>query len=244
MTRDLSIIVPTFNEEERIIKCLIRLSVIFPREIIVVDNGSSDNTKMIVGRLIKLGVFRDTDLRLIQMPKPGKGAAVRMGMILSRGAYCYMADCDLSTPASAILDFLIFMRNYKADVVLGSRRMPGSKVKQSARRAFSAKIFHAFTSLLLPEIHDTQCGFKLFSRQAAQDIFSKTRLDGLAFDVEVILEAKQLGYKVMEMPVPWDESSRSSVHLVRDGMKMTRDLFSLARRYRFKRAAQLRPSLP
>jgi dolichyl-phosphate beta-glucosyltransferase len=242
--RDLSVIVPTFNEAHRITSCMYELSKIQPREIIVVDNGSRDNTARIVKSWINNKVLPVCDLRLFQMPDPGKGAAVRMGMLMARSGYRYMADCDLSTPASTIVDFLLFMRTFKADVVIGSRRLNGSKVKQSVKRDLSGKIFHLLTRRLLPDISDTQCGFKLFTEKAARAIFSHVYCPGLAFDVEVLLEAQRCGYKVLEMPVPWKEGHSSRVHVLRDGIRMTMDLWTLARRYRFKRAGQLRPSLP
>lgn len=243
MTRDLSIIVPTLNEADRISTCLFQLSKLQPLEIIVVDNGSTDTTAQNVDRWARHKLL-PCDLRLIQLPKPGKGAAVRAGMLAAKGAICYMADCDLSTPASYVLDFLLMMRTCKADVVIGSRGLRKSLVSQSARRALSGWVFHALTSLLLPDIKDTQCGFKMFTRQAAKTIFSNLQLEGLAFDVEVLLEARRLGYKVVEMPVMWIEDPQSRVHVVRDGIRMARDLWSLARRYRLKSAVELGTSLP
>jgi dolichyl-phosphate beta-glucosyltransferase len=242
--RDLSIIVPTYNEAHRITSCMYELSKLQPREIIVVDNGSSDNTARIVGSWIENKILPVCDLRLVRLPNPGKGAAVRMGMLLARGSYCYMADCDLSTPAESILDFLIMARSSLAEVVIGSRRWPTSKVIQSFQRKLSGYVFHALTRILLPDIKDTQCGFKMFTHEAARKIFSNIYLTGLAFDVEVLLEAKRLGYRIVEMPVTWKEAPSSRVHVLRDGIKMTRDLWTLAWRYRFKRTAQLRPSLP
>ena len=243
MTRDLSIIVPALNEGERILNCLYQLSKLQPLEIIVASNGSTDTTvdSVFFWRRQKMLAC---DLRLIQLPKPGKGAAVRSGMLAAKGAICYMADCDLATPASAVLDFQLFMRTFKADVVIGSRRLQKSRVTQSHRRALSGYVFHALTSMLLPDIRDTQCGFKMFTRRAAQAIFSNVQLEGLAFDVEVLLEARRLGFKVIEMPVTWKEAPDSRVRPVRDGIRMARDLWSLARRYRFKNAAELRPILP
>jgi dolichyl-phosphate beta-glucosyltransferase len=243
MTRDLSIIIPTLNENDRILGCLFELAKFWPREIIVVDNGSTDETAATVDRWIKYDMLA-CDLRLIRLPEPGKGGAVRTGMLAARGAICYMADCDLSTPADFVLDFLLFMRTFKADVVIGSRRLPKSRVTQSTRRAISGHIFHALTSRLIPEIKDTQCGFKMFTRQAAQAIFSNVQLDGLAFDVEVLLEARRLGYKVIEIPVPWVEAPKSRVHMMRDGIRMARDLWALARRYHNKSAVELGTSLP
>ena len=244
MTRDLSIIVPTLNEADRISACLFQLSKLQPLEIIVVDNGSTDTTASDVGCWAKYKELLACDVRLIQLPKPGKGAAVRAGMLAARGAVCYMADCDLSTPASYVLDFLLFKRTCKADVVIGSRGMRKSLVSQSVRRALSGYVFNTITRMLLPDIRDTQCGFKMFTHQAAQAIFGNLQLEGLAFDVEVLLEARRLGYKVVEMHVMWIQDPQSRVHVVRDGIRMARDLWSLARRYRFKSAVELGTSLP
>jgi len=236
--RDLSIIIPTLNEHDNILDCLYQLSACQPKEIIVVDNGSTDDTADLVDYWCRFRVL-PCELRLIRQPKPGKGSAVRAGMMAAAGKYCYMADCDLSTPAEALVDFLVFQRVSNAAVVIGSRRMPKSRVTQSPRRAVSGLIFHALTNLLLPGIRDTQCGFKLFTHQAAQAIFSGISTEGLAFDVEVLLEARRLGYKVVEMPIKWVEGSKSRVHIVKDGIKMARDLWHLARRYRMRGAVEL-----
>lgn len=244
MTRDLSIIVPTLNEVDQIQKCLFELARTWPREIIVVDNGSTDDTAATVDRWIQFDILPCCDLRILRLERPGKGAAVRAGMLASRGDFCYMADCDLSTPAETILDFLLFMRATRADVVIGSRSLRKGMVTQSFRRSVSGFVFHSITRLLLPEIKDTQCGFKMFRRRAALPIFSGLKTMGLAFDVEALLEARRLGFKVVEMPVPWTEGPRSRVHIARDGIKMARDLWILARRYRFNGSADLRPSLP
>ena len=100
------------------------------------------------------------------------------------------------------------------------------------------------TSILLPGIHDTQCGFKLFRRATARAIFENCQLDGLAFDVEVLLEARRLGYKIVQISLPWTEGKESRIHPLRDGIKMARDLISLARRYRISGPAKVSPSLP
>jgi dolichyl-phosphate beta-glucosyltransferase len=245
MTRNLSIVVPVLNERANILPCLYDLAKASPIEIIVVDNGSTDDTAEIVDRWIRWDVLPAGELRIIRLPNPGKGAAVRAGMLAAKGENIYMADCDLSTPWESIIDFLLMMRASRADIVIGSRRMRNSKVTQSSRRAVSHALFHMLTRKLLPDIHDTQCGFKLFNRNAARNIFYNLQLDGLAFDVEMLLEAKRLGYTVIEMGVPWVEGLTSSVHIVRDGIRMARDLWSLARRYRFnKRAVELGTSLP
>lgn len=238
MTRNLSIIVPTYNSQELIKDCLFNLAKTYPREIIVADNGSMDRTGEIVDRWRDNDVLPACELRIIRLPFPSKGAAVRAGMLAAKGDYCYMADDDLSTPAEAVIDFLLMMRSQSADVVIGSRRLKGSRVKQCARRRLSSFVFHLFTSLLLPEISDTQCGFKLFTREAAHNIFQHVGLTGLAFDSEVLLEAKRLGYKVVELPVQWTDGPHSRVRLVSDALKMTRDLWSLSRKYHHRKTEQ------
>ena len=240
--RNLSIIVPVLNEHERILDCLVRLDGLLPREIIVVDNGSTDDTTELVSRWIRAHTLL-SNLHLIQLPKPGKGAAIKAGMLEAKGDLCYMADCDLSTPAAAIINFRMFMAIYKADVVIGSRGMPKSKITQSSIRAVSGYLFHQLTRQLLPGIQDTQCGFKMFKIDAARTIFSNLQLEGLAFDVEILLEARRLGYKVVEMPVTWNEDPQSRVHVIRDGIRMARDLLSLARRYKGKTFHAVAPAV-
>jgi dolichyl-phosphate beta-glucosyltransferase len=232
--RDLSIIIPTLNESSRILNCLMQFAKLYPREILVVDNGSTDGTLDTVERWQRQQVL-PCELRVFSLPVPGKGLAVRTGMLEARGEYRYMADCDLSTPAEAVLDFLLMMRTFRADVVIGSRRLLRSRVTQSAGRAFTGEIFHALTSLVLPAIQDTQCGFKLFRWGAAEAIFSSVMTPGLAFDVEVLLEARRLGLEVLEIPVTWVEGTESRVHPLRDGLRMAADVASLARRYRNRR---------
>jgi dolichyl-phosphate beta-glucosyltransferase len=243
MTRNLSVIVPTLNEVEQILPCLFELDKLWPGEIIVVDNGSTDGTADLVDRWIRHKILH-TELRLVLLPEPGKGKAINTGMMMAEGRYLYMADCDLSTPAEAVKDFLLVIRTTGADVVIGSRRMKKSKVTQSARRRLSGDVFHLLTSLLLPGIKDTQCGFKMFTWEAAQMIFNSCKLDGLAFDVEALMLARQMGYQVMEMPVTWVESPSSRVHVLRDGYRMARDIVTLARRFHKTKEPQLRPSLP
>jgi dolichyl-phosphate beta-glucosyltransferase len=242
--RKLSIVVPVLNERERILPCLYDLAKAHPMEIIVVDNGSNDDTAEIVDRWIKWDILPTGKLHIIRLPNPGKGAAVRAGMLAARGDYIYMADCDLSTPWETVIDFQLLMRASGADVVIGSRRMRKSKVTQSFRRAVSGEIFHLLTRMLLPEVRDTQCGFKMFTWLSAQTIFGNVQLDGFAFDVEVLLEAKRLGYRVLEMGVPWVEGKKSSVRVIRDGIRMARDLITLAQRYQSKGAVELGTSLP
>jgi dolichyl-phosphate beta-glucosyltransferase len=231
--RNVSIIVPTLNEHDRILDCLIRLDGMHPREIIVVDNGSTDDTADLVGRWIRSKTLL-ADLRLIQLPKPGKGAAVRAGMLEAKGDLLYMADCDLSAPASELYKFRMFMAIYKADLVIGSRRMKKSKVTQGVVRSVGSFMVHQLTHTLLPEIKDTQCGFKMFTREAARNIFSNLQLEGMAFDVEVLLEARRLGYKIVEMPVTWIKGEGSRVRVVRDFIRLAKDCHSLARRYKSK----------
>ena len=192
-------------------------------EIIVVDDGSADGTGDIaasVGRACGfVTVLRGARNR-------GKGAAVRRGMLAARFGHVLFTDVDLSTPIEEASKLRAALAA-GADVAIGSRRLAGSDVqvhqpwlREMAGRAFSGLV----SLLLLPGIHDSQCGFKAFRRAAAQALFGRQRLDGFGFDAEILWLARQLGYRVAEIPIVWRDDRRSNVRLVRDSGGMLLDL--------------------
>lgn len=226
---DLSVVVPAYNEERRLERMLREaLTVLYrrgtPFEVIVVDDGSQDETSALVLRLSA----EFPELRLIRLPENrGKGYAVRTGMVNATGASVLFADADGATRFGELVRLEAAL-DAGADVAIGSRALKDGRVTIEARlhRRLMGRLFHALVSVLaIRGFADTQCGFKLFRRTAAQDLFSRLRLAGFSFDVEVLLMAQRQGYRVDEVPVHWTHQAGSRVRLVLDSLRMVRDLF-------------------
>lgn len=215
---DLSIVVPAFNEETRLPASLGAVSAYLaarpsaPRvEVLVVDDGSSDTT---ASRAEDAGRRHGLDLRVLRLPKNrGKGFAVRTGCLEAAGRHVLVSDADFSTP---IYEWEK-LASANVPVAIGSRAVDESLVKehQSLGRRTMGKLFNRVVRLLLlPGIRDTQCGFKLFTRTAAREIFSRATIDRFAYDVEALLLARRLGYEIVEVPVLWFNSPDTRVSLL------------------------------
>jgi len=230
----LSIIVPAYNEHARIAETLRDLSRALdalptPWEIRVVDDGSTDDTVGIVRRAMN----RDERIVLQEEPHRGKGGAVRSGMLAARGDLRFMCDADLSMPPREIARFIDAVPA-TSDVAIGSRELPGAvRVAEPTHRHWMGRGFNWLVrATTLPGIHDTQCGFKMFSAAAAEAIFPQVTTDGWAFDIEVLAIARHLGLRVREIPVEWHYGAVSRVSPVRDALGMTRELWAIRRRMR------------
>jgi len=214
---ELSIVIPAFNEAGRLPGTLARLRewlANWPHlaEIIVVDDGSTDDTAE-VARDASPGAGAITVLR--HFPNRGKGFAVRRGMLAARGRLRLMTDADLSTPIEE-LPRLVEALVGGADVVIGSRAVEGARIEvhQPAYREAMGRVFNGLVQLLLlPGLHDTQCGFKLFSASAAEEAFGACRLDGFSFDVEALYVARRRGRRILELPVTWRNDAATRVSL-------------------------------
>lgn len=228
---DLSIIIPCYNEANRIKStlCSIRdycktrnLEV----EIIIVDDGSNDNT---LEKINKLDM--DILIRVISFFKnQGKGAAVKRGMLEASGRLVLFTDADLSTPIEEYekLERAIKCENY--DIAIGSRGLPESKkvVAQNFFRDKMGKLFGKLVSfLLLPDIKDSQCGFKLFKKNIIKDIFIWQTILGFGFDPEILLIAKKQDFKIKEIPVLWRNSFESKLSPFRDTFFIGFELFKV-----------------
>ncbi|MBC7349166.1 MAG: glycosyltransferase family 2 protein [Candidatus Aminicenantes bacterium] len=229
----LSVVVPAYNEEKRIGFSLFRIkdylqSRQLSAEVIVVDDGSTDRTAE-VSREIMADY---PEFRVISHPvNRGKGAAVRTGALQSRGELVLFTDADLSTPIEELEKFLPLARE-GYEVVIGSRALPESEIKerQGWLRERLGKSFNLLVRLLvLKGFKDTQCGFKLFQKEAAREIFFRLETEGFAFDVEVLLLARKLGYKIAQVPVVWVNHPESRVQLVRGSLKMLGELIKIRR---------------
>jgi dolichyl-phosphate beta-glucosyltransferase len=226
---DLSIVVPAYNEQERLGRTIgsyleycraRRLAV----ELLVVDDGSLDATSALVESLS--GEY--PELRLIRLAENrGKGYAVRTGVVNARGRLVLFADADAATPLSE-LERLESAIEGGADVAIGSRALAGEGVQVRARlyRRLIGRVFHLLVrTLTVKTVQDTQCGFKLFRGPVAHDLFSRMRMSGFSFDVELLMMAQRRGYRVAEVPVNWVHQPGSKVNLALDSMRMARDLF-------------------
>jgi dolichyl-phosphate beta-glucosyltransferase len=241
----LSIVIPAYNEKDRLPRtalqalrwCRQRQG---EHEIIIVDDGSTDDT-LAVAELLE---DHDRCIRKIACPHKGKGAAVRMGMLNARGRYVLFMDADGATPLTEITK-LIAKLDQGFDVAIGSRvlQMPGeATVQTSWHRKFIGRVFALFVNVFaVSGIADTQCGFKMFRRDATKSVFGLQRLDGFAFDVEILFIARRLGLSISEVPVNWHHQPGSKVNIVTDSLYMLRDLMRV--RWLHKRAMMAKPSL-
>lgn len=225
----LSIIIPAYNEEKRLPSTLERL---IPwassrswkfLEILVVDDGSRDGTAAMVREF----AARCPQLKLVTNPgNRGKGYAVRNGMLQASGDWRLFTDSDLSSPIEEFDKLIEATRREGADVAFGSRALDRAlvSVHQSPFREFSGRFFNLVMRLAMGLPHrDTQCGFKLYSAAAAQQIFSRQQIEGFGFDVEDLFLARKLGFRAVEVPVRWANVEGTRVSLM-SGLRAFTDL--------------------
>ncbi|MGO9305292.1 MAG: lysylphosphatidylglycerol synthase domain-containing protein [Candidatus Korobacteraceae bacterium] len=247
----LSIVIPAYNEQARLprtVRETIRWCTTgkIDFELIVADDGSRDETLA----LARLFEESDARIRTLACPHMGKGATVRLGMLNAKGRFVLFMDADGATPLNEISKLLAVLEQGQ-DVAIGSRvvQRPGEvEVKTSSLRHFIGRSFSLFANLFAVEgIADTQCGFKMFRREAAAQIFSRQKTLGFAFDVEVLFIARRLALSIAEIPVRWEAQPGSKVNLVTDSFRMLWDISRirwLHRKFNNSPAPQfLRPSL-
>ena len=214
---DISLVIPAYNEASRLPAFLQRVDAYLkkrghPYEIIVVDDGSLDHTSETVAAL----AGRLHHIRLIRLrSNAGKGAAVRLGMQDATGRLQLFADADGATPIDE-LSRLEQAVAEGADIAIGSRtlasRDPRYTVHARRHRSLLGSLFNAVVRRMgLPNIQDTQCGFKLFRRSVAEDLFSMAGIDGYGFDLELLYLATRRGYRIAEVPVNWSDPPGSKV---------------------------------
>jgi dolichyl-phosphate beta-glucosyltransferase len=230
----LSVVVPAYNEALRLPTTLQALRVHLDGageedeayEVIVVDDGSRDGTADLAERARSDW----PQLRVIRLPENrGKGASVQAGMLAARGDLRLFTDADLSTPITE-LPKLRALISGQTTVAIGSRAVADSRVEvhQPASRELMGRTYnHLLQVLVLPGLHDTQCGFKLFTGEAAVACFTPLRTPGYGFDAEVLLRARRLGWTIAEVGVVWRHAENSRVSPVRDSLGTLVDLLRL-----------------
>ncbi len=232
----ISIIVPAYNEENRIRATLERVALHIERsrwraEVIVVDDGSHDATPETVLEFAKSHAM----VRLIQNDRNrGKGFAVKNGMLHAAGDILLFTDADLSSPIEEACQLVAEIVSGKADVAIGSRNAPTAlqRRKQPLYRRFLGRSFNILLRLVLSMPYkDTQCGLKAFSRKASDSIFPNLTIEGWAFDPEVLLLARLFKLAVAEIGVAWSHDERSKIHPMRDGLSMLLEVLHM--RFKF-----------
>ncbi|KAF9115115.1 dolichyl-phosphate beta-glucosyltransferase [Mortierella sp. AM989] len=247
--KTLSMVVPAYNESERLpimmketldfLKARSQKDSSFSYEILIVDDGSQDTTVRTALEIAKQD--GNKDIRVLSFEKNrGKGGAVIQGMQYTRGEYVLMVDADGATRFSDLEQLEVKLKQSERDglgIALGSRAhlvRTDAVVKRSFIRNFLMHAFHKVVYVLgIRGIDDTQCGFKLFTRKAAQAIFPNMHVEGWIFDIEVLMIAQQLKIPIVEVPVAWQEIDGSKVSLMRDSIQMALDLLIIRMNYIF-----------
>ncbi|MFQ5415552.1 MAG: dolichyl-phosphate beta-glucosyltransferase [Myxococcota bacterium] len=215
----LSLIVPMYNESARIAAPLREMAEFLKRqpfstEIVLVDDGSSDDTAAVVANVA--GAL-DVPIRLIRYARNrGKGYALKVGFDAARGDRLVFSDCDLSTPIEELPRFLAALE--QADIAIGTRRAIGAELvrRQPLLRESLGKVFTMIVRMLIAPVSDATCGFKGFNRDVGKDLFARQRIEDWSFDAELLLNARRRGYRLIELPVRWENRAGTKVHLARD----------------------------
>ena len=225
----LSIVIPAYNEERRLPFTLEQAfnfiqKQAYESEVLIVENGSQDRTLEIAQTFAK----QHPGFRVLQERERGKGLAVRRGMLEARGEYRFMCDADFSMPIDEINRFLPpALENF--DIAIASREAPGAvRYGEPPFRHLVGRIFNGVIRLLvLPGLHDTQCGFKCFRAAVAEDLFRRQTLTGWSFDVEVLFIARLSGYTIRELPIEWYFNPDSKISVWQDAYRMALDLIDI-----------------
>jgi dolichyl-phosphate beta-glucosyltransferase len=227
----LSIVVPAFNEETRLPGSLQAIvdfvdHKTYGVEVLVVDNNSGDRTGQIIEEYAKRFPFVRGIVELTQ----GKGAAVRSGVLAARGEYRFICDADLSMPIEEVDKFLPpQLEGY--DIAIASREAPGAvRYGEPWYRHLMGRVFNTIVRLFaVPSLQDTQCGFKMFRAEVAENLFPLQTMDGWSFDVEILYAARRWGYTIVEVPINWYYKDNTRIHPIHDSFDMFAEVFKIRR---------------
>lgn len=237
----LSIIIPAYNEENRLPNTLEQIFSFLSKqgysyEVLVIENGSADRTFEIAKEFTK----QFKNLIVIHEENRGKGNAVKRGMLEAKGEYRFICDADLSMPIDELSKFLPPQLN-DFDIAIGSREAEGAiRFNEPPYRHLGGRAINFLIQLLiLPNLNDTQCGFKCFRAEVAETLFRQQTLMGWSFDFEILYLARRKKLRIKEIPIHWYFDANSKVNAVRDALVMITDIFrihinSLRGKYDFK----------
>ncbi|MGJ3240972.1 MAG: dolichyl-phosphate beta-glucosyltransferase [Anaerolineae bacterium] len=230
----LSIVIPALNEEHRLPPTLARIDAYlstqdYTYEVIVVDNGSTDDTRGAVKAFAQTHPY----VRLIQLDERGKGRAVKAGMLDADGDYRFICDADLSMPIEEIAKFLP-PNGEGVDVLIGSREGEGAqRIGEPEYRHLIGRVLNAIVKLTaVSEFEDTQCGFKMFTREVADDLFAVQQMNGIGFDVELIFIALRRGYQIADVPITWYYDGDSRMRLFQDSLHILIEIWEIRQNWR------------
>ncbi|MBN2304626.1 MAG: glycosyltransferase family 2 protein [Anaerolineae bacterium] len=227
----LSLVVPAYNEEQRLPTGLQTIVEFVERqpfsvEVVVVDNNSSDRT----GAIIQEFAEKYPCVRGLFEKAQGKGAAVRTGMLAAQGEYRFFADADLSMPIDEVEKFLPpHINDY--DILIASREVSGAvRYDEPWHRHLMGRVFNTIVRwFAVPRLQDTQCGFKMFNAKATEDLFPLQTMNGWSFDVEILYAAQRRGYRIAEVPVNWYYKANTRINPIRDSINMFVEVFRIRR---------------
>ena len=231
---DLSIVVPAYNEESRLPPAVELIRDYLDRqpwsaEVLIVENGSVDRT----AKLADEAARSDGRFHALHTTGRGKGLAVRTGMLASSGKVAIFCDVDFSMPIEAV-GALRSAVIAGSEIAIASREVAGAhRIGEPAHRHLMGRAFNRLVRVLaLPDLQDTQCGFKAFRGDVAHELFARSVVDGWAFDVEVLFVARRRGYRISEVPITWRYDASSRVHPFRDTITMLRELMQIRKNAR------------
>lgn len=230
----LSIIIPAYNEAKRLPNTLEQVFAFlvtqpYSYEVLVVENGSTDNTYELAKEYIK----KYPALQVLHEENRGKGNAVRHGMVQARGEYRFICDADLSMPIAEVSKFIPPALS-GFDIAIGSREAPGSvRYNEPKYRHWGGRAINLLIQMfILPSLNDTQCGFKCFHASTTQQLFALQTLTGWSFDIELLYLARRQKLIIKEIPIDWYYGADSKVNALRDAVKMITDIFKIHRNAR------------
>lgn len=230
----LSIIMPAHNEEHRLPPGLAKIDAFlqtqpYDAEVVIVENGSSDRTTEVAEAFAATHPY----VRVISVKTRGKGLAVKAGMLAARGDFRFICDVDLSMPIEEITRFLP-PHTDGYDILIASREGKGAqRVDEPQYRHLMGRINNWIIKLTAVRgFEDTQCGFKMFARHAAEDLFDVQQMTGIGFDVELLFIAKKRGYRIREVPITWYFDPDSRMRLVQDSLRILLEIRDIRRNWR------------